>query len=687
MFKNCTSLLQLKETFLLPNSTKSYKGMFDNCIELKQLPELFQLHNNTENIAYMFRNTKLSKFPQYFTLPASLIDASEAFESMPYLSIDISDLIHTEFTNTRNIDFYMTFKNTSGLYGEIPTQLLWNSNLHFTSRQCFKGCSRLVKDNAWNQYNSYEQGIDQNMSVSIIPKNWGGDAAPVWHPDESVFTSVATSGTIIRFNHLSDLSGIIVNDIDNNPNKYVSGDSIFIDWGYNTHFNEFGYTCEQDMEDDAWIRIYNATYFNTSSLIIDYTYYLSQQLNQYNSMFEDSKDLLALDTNLIFNSVTDYSNLFKNCIKLNDIKAPTFLTDSYEYNNIILNSMFENCKSLSSISDVALFGHITKVTNTEYNQETGEEISSQEVDYVQMYNNHLPDNTTQCIAMFKDCHSLTGLPNCIQFYNTKLIDCTSAFQNCYTITGLDWDYYDLDINSNYIFSEPLTGNYQQQIEIAKIIPDSVTGCTHLLDGCSSLISVPDHILFGISAASIDYMFNNCYSLTGINPDIELYNIISSANYTFNNCSSLIMDTLYLGFKFEHILETNYMFNNVPINAFYQNFTMPKIGRKMDNMFGNIPILSSDISNIWYWYDAQGEGDETPISSVISCSGTLINNKQIVGHAPSKYLWYNQFIDFENPYNYFKDCTKINNYNYIPEEWGGPNENGRTVIQFQVQYSI
>ena len=28
------------------------------------------------------------------------------------------------------------------------------------------------------------------------------------------------------------------------------------------------------------------------------------------------------------------------------------------------------------------------------------------------------------------------------------------------------------------------------------------------------------------------------------------------------------------------------------------------------MFGNIPDLSYDISNIWYAYDAQGEGDYT-----------------------------------------------------------------------------
>ena len=146
MFKNCTQLFNLEETFLLPSTTTSFRSMFDNCKSLQNLPEQFSLFNNTEDIAYMFRNTVIREFPSGVTLLSNIRDASEAFENMPNLEMNISSLIHTEFTNTRNIDFYMTFKNTSGLFGNIPTNILWDSNLHFTSRQCFKGCSGLAQE-------------------------------------------------------------------------------------------------------------------------------------------------------------------------------------------------------------------------------------------------------------------------------------------------------------------------------------------------------------------------------------------------------------------------------------------------------------------------------------------------------------------------------------------------------------
>lgn len=604
MFKDCSSLAQLEETFLLPSTTTSFRGMFDNCTSLSAVPTEFSLFDNTEDIAYMFRNTAIREFPSGVTLLSSISDASEAFENMPNLEMNISSLIHTEFTNTRNIDFYMMFKNTSGLFGEIPTNILWDSALHFTSRQCFKGCSGLAQE-----YEDIEQ-----KNLMHIPINWGGEGPMVFHPDESVFTSCASANTQIFFNSLSAIGS---DEIDN----YTSGTAIFIDWGYNTNFNDIAYTPAQDMEEDAWIRIYNTTYFNTSGLILDHVYNLSQQLTRYDSMFENTSSLLDLTNYLTFNPTDNYSNLFKNCVSLSSINTQEFNINDED---LYINSMFENCQNLSSITNT-LF----------YNK------NKQEYEYV------LPSATISCKAMFKDCINLIEIPHSIKF-NQKLIDCTSAFQNCQTLKSAD----------------------------ITLTNTAITACTHLFDNCINLTTVSENFLFSTSASIIDYMFNNCYALTGINPDIELYDIVSSANYTFNNCSSLVIDTLYPGLNVYKLIEANYLFNNVPIGTLYNNFLIPSSGTKLNNMFGNIPDLSYDISNIWYAYDAQGEGDYTALSVVETCSGTLLNNANIFGHAPSKYLWYNQFIDFNNPHNYFKGCTdKINNYNLIPEEWGGPTVSG------------
>ena len=66
-----------------------------------------------------------------------------------------------------------------------------------------------------------------------IPINWGGEGPMIFHPDESVFTSCASANTI-SFNSLSAMG---TDEIDN----YASGTAIFIDWGYNTNFNDFIY--------------------------------------------------------------------------------------------------------------------------------------------------------------------------------------------------------------------------------------------------------------------------------------------------------------------------------------------------------------------------------------------------------------------------------------------------------------
>ena len=135
MFKDCTQLFNLEETFLLPSTTPSFR-----CLII-HLYQQFRL-----NSLYMIILKILHICSEILQFPTTNIRCSKAFENMPNLEMNISSLIHTEFGNTRNIDFYMTFKNTPGLSGDIPIDILWNSELHFTSRQCFKGCSGLAQE-------------------------------------------------------------------------------------------------------------------------------------------------------------------------------------------------------------------------------------------------------------------------------------------------------------------------------------------------------------------------------------------------------------------------------------------------------------------------------------------------------------------------------------------------------------
>ena len=587
MFKDCTNLTYINENFKLPSSTVSFKGMFDNCISLSSIPTNFSLYENTEDIAYMFRNTAITEFPEGITLLSNIRDVSETFRNMPNLDMNISSLIHTEFTNTRNIDFYMAFKDTPGISGNVPANILWESGLHFTSRQCFKNCNKLDLIN--------------------VPKNWGGQNYPVWHPTESVFTSVAASGTILQFNNIKTNS------------------ALFIDWGYNTNFDDTSYTCKQDMEEDAEIRIYNVNYFNTSSLIIDKALHLSENLNQYNSMFENCSSLIYLEPNLIFNPVNDYSNTFKNCVNITSITNQTFNTNQ---TNISLMSMFENCNKLNTLI-------------CEFIDE-----------------DHLPETTVTTQAMFKNCSGLVSLPDCIQLKNTIINNTTQMFQNCQNLTGIP--YNPNDTIDNWLI-------------------DSITNCERMFQNCKALRDIPPNFKFSRSANSIKEMFEKCESLTTFNQNIELYPVITNAANLFNNCKNLIFEILPSGFNFEYIQNANNMFNCTKIYEFYEGFKMPKIATSYNNMFGNIYTLvgekdsTIDLSNYWHWYDATGEDDFTHITTVKSCTQTFINDINFAGSVPSKFLWYNQFINFKNPKGYFEKCVQIGNYQYIPKEWGGKSE--------------
>lgn len=412
----------------------------------------------------------------------------------------------------------------------------------------------------------------------------------------------------------------------------LNGTVVFIDWGLNKDFDNSSFTTlTEPMQSDAWIRIYNASYFKTVNMYAQTIHHLSNQLNQYSEMFKNTTTLKNLSANLNFNPVDSYSETFRSCSNLLNIPEGLVFKVKYDIPAIDLNYMFSDCSNLTTMPD-NLFAYISGTDIHIFDTlPSSEYITSLNAQY-----------------MFNNCSQLIKIPSSILLTeNTKNI--FGMFQQCKTITAMPENFN---------------------------ITESVTRYSFLFNNCSSLTGTTPEFQFNSTATSIERVFGGCKKLTYINPDIYLPENVTNARYTFYNCSSLT--GMPVNFKFDYVLNVDHMFADCSnLVTLPEEFRMPKIATNINSMFENCINLTHDITNAWDNSKPHLNQNEDlvffPQNGDISANSVFSKCSKLYGTAPAYSLWYHQFVNYSTHTDYFKECININNYNYIPEEWGGPSE--------------
>lgn len=175
------------------------------------------------------------------------------------------------------------------------------------------------------------------------------------------------------------------------------------------------------MQSDMWLRVYHTNYYRAENLKIDVIHHKANDLNRYDHMYMNCINLHTISSNITMMPAVDYTSMFENCQKLINVphdflfntKQPfdTSFPIFNEYGNIIYqnsipiytvlyDNTFKNCYSLSGIPQDFIFDEYAYSAS----------------------------------AMFYNCYNLQEIPSGILLTNSKMINNVYAmFEGCTSI--------------------------------------------------------------------------------------------------------------------------------------------------------------------------------------------------------------------------------------------------------------
>ena len=218
----------------------------------------------------------------------------------------------------------------------------------------------------------------------------------------------------------------------------------------------------------------------------------------------------------------------------------------------------------------------------------------------------------------------------IQLANS-ITDCSSMFQGCSSLTAIP---------------STLT------------IPNSVTNCSQMFRACRSLTAIPETLTIPNSVTNCSNMFNSCSKITAIPETLTIPNSVTNCQSMFNGCSKItaIQEGFTLG---NSVTNCAYMFQNcTSLTVIPSTLTIPNSVTTCAYMFQNCTSLTSDISNIW--------PSAWNYTRRINLSNMFNSCSKVVGTVPADKLW-SSGKTFSADYC-FRSCTSLTNYAEIPEDW-------------------
>lgn len=278
-------------------------------------------------------------------------------------------------------------------------------------------------------------------------------------------------------------------------------------------------------------------------------------------------------------------------------------------------SAFSGCKGLSSISP-DLFLYCSKVTNFEH--------CFSDCDSLESLPSDLFKNCSQATTFkkcFFDCDGLKSLPSGLFQNCSQTESFASCFSNCEGLTSIPNDLFSgcnnaVDFSGCFSNCENLKSIQQRGLfsDCEKVL--SFASC---FSGCSELEAVPSDLFKNCSQAeSFSYCFSNCRSIHLIPEELFKYSPnIKDVSCCFENCVSLV---------------------SVPTNIFDNN-------RRIQDFR-------------CVFYDCQNLVGESPYTIIDGVKYHLYERAD----APDYFLRPSEVRGC------FWECIKLEDYNYIPDEW-------------------
>ena len=362
-----------------------------------------------------------------------------------------------------------------------------------------------IKNNGTNGHINYCSYIE---SITYTPKQ-----------EEVLFCSHCYfTITKINRNDFIDFVELICEGcfIDEIPSNYYT--EISIDYKINDHkINIFG---EEFVKNNI----------NNCSMNIngkEYQLHTILDLNELQN-YDKNKNILHIKLKGI-DKVINMNSIFKNCSSLLSV------SDIHRWNteNIVnMKGVFSNCEILTHLPDISLWNtkNVTDISYMFFNCKsllTLPDISKWET-----------KNITKINGLFHDCSSLLSLPDISKWNTSGVTEMYGIFYGCKLLSSLP------DIsNWNTSNTTTINGLFTHCISLKNIPDISNWDTSNIFDlngiffGCSSLQNIPDISKWNTTKAFyMEYMFFGCSSLESL-PDISKWDTTHTfvINNMFDGC--------------------------------------------------------------------------------------------------------------------------------------------------------
>ena len=339
--------------------------------------------------------------------------------------------------------------------------------------------------------------------------------------------------------------------------------------------------------------------FNTSSVLI------------MRYMFQYDHQLMYLDlSGFDVNNVYDMSNMFYECKSLLSLDLSSFV-----FNQAILDFIFSNCFSLTSIKFSKKIKLVDSAVNMFENCLLLKEIDLYNFDFEltkEMKNmffgcNRLTSilfvseietfSVTNMESMFEGCNSLISL-NLEKWITSSVTNIQSMFADCTSLIYLNLNNFDTSLVENM---QRLFYNCMKltSINLNNFDTSKVTKMISMFNGCNSLLSLNLFHFNTSKVTSMKYMFFRNEKLTSL--DLSSFNTenVTDFSFMFSECSNLSYINFY-NFNDKSLNNINYMIFKNPDNIIIciNNIMEESNKIKFKNELSRLKCPLIDCSNNW-----------------------------------------------------------------------------------------
>lgn len=284
--------------------------------------------------------------------------------------------------------------------------------------------------------------------------------------------------------------------------------------------------------------------------IVGLQYLNTSNVTNMSNMFLDCYKLEDLDvSNFDTGNVTDMSGMFANCSRLRSIDVSNFDTGNVKD----MTRMFANCTSLTGL-DVSKWNtrNVEKMGGMDYyyNPCQGMFSGCSGLTYLDV-SRWDTGNVTDMARMFEGCYNLTSLD--VSNWNTcKVENMLGMFKDCHSLTTLDvssWNTVNVS-SMSFVFGRcsSLTS-----LDLGSWNTDKVENMDGLFFECSSLTNINLNGFKTSNVKEMTGMFAGCSSLTNLDVTGFDTSNVTGMSAMFRNCSSLSSLDLS-GFNTENVTE-------------------------------------------------------------------------------------------------------------------------------------